>query len=87
VFFGRKTSEEIEPHIARYLRNEENNSLNFLGTMKIEAIFGRSLIFPRLTVGTKKISANKELGLAAGGLKNPKKFSLTRIPSFLNARL
>jgi hypothetical protein len=36
-------SEEIELYIARYLRNKEKNSLNFVGTKKIEAIFWRGL--------------------------------------------
>jgi hypothetical protein len=48
--------------------NEEKNSLNLLGTKKIEAIFGRSLFF--LGLGTKKRSANKKLALHWG----PKKF-------------
>jgi hypothetical protein len=38
MFLGE--SEKSEPHLARYLRNEEKNNLNFLGTKKIEAILG-----------------------------------------------
>jgi hypothetical protein len=82
-------SEETEPHIARYLRNEKKKSLKFLGTKKVEAILGRSLLFFRFR-NEKNLSANKKLSLTAtaGVLRNPKKLSLTRIPSsFLNARL
>jgi hypothetical protein len=36
MFLGE--SEEIEPHLARYLTNEERNSLNFCGFLILKCI-------------------------------------------------